>query len=178
MAENYRAKFKCRRWRVTWLQKREAIHKKWAIERIIRRFGISLRVFTSIFHKWKQRMSELFRNSKTEGRSNDSPNTCFFVLLFCFFVFFTIEANLGAGWIFFFNEAINNFSEVQLAATCILSCFGSQAPPIPRQTILWSKLKKLLVFCQTITGPFLRVNNSLTIKLQKHNIRYIDNFGK
>ena len=66
---------------------------------------------------------------------------------------------------FFFNEAINNFSEVQLAATCILSCLGSQAPPIPRQTILWGKLKTLLVFCQTITGPFLTVNNSLTIKL-------------
>ena len=44
------------------------------------------------------------------------------------------------------RSSINNSSEEQAASTCIISCSGSQAPPIPRETILWSKLETLLVF--------------------------------
>ena len=46
------------------------------------------------------------------------------------------ESKLGPVFLFFFNESNTNSSEEQLASTCIISCSGSQAPSIPRQTIL------------------------------------------
>ena len=47
---------------------------------------------------------------------------------------------------FLFNDAINNTREEELASTCNISCSGSQAPPIPRRTILWNELQTSLVF--------------------------------
>ena len=73
------------------------------------------------------------------------------------------ESKLGPVILLFFNEAINNSSEEQLASTCIISCSGSQAPSIPRQTILWSKLQKCLVF--SFDCKQMQVINYQTVKV-------------
>ena len=77
----------------------------------------------------------LSSNSKIDEKSNEFPNTCLL------FFFSQLRQILEPDDFFFFNEGMNNFRELQLASTCIISCFGSQAPPIPRRTILWGKLK-------------------------------------
>ena len=78
---------------------------------------------------------------KLKGKAMILQTRVFLCCCFVFLSFLQLRQILEPDEFFFFNEVINNFSEVQLAATCILSCFGSQAPPIPRQTILWGKLK-------------------------------------
>ena len=83
-----------------------------------------------------------------------------------------------SGFLFFFNETIKNSIEEQLASNWFISRSASQAPSIPRQTILWSKLQILLVFALDCNRSRFDTNKSLTIKLKRHNIKYIDNLDK
>ena len=78
-------------------------------------------------------------------------------------------------FLFFFFYAKQLIIPAKTPSIYIISCSGSQAPSIPRQTILWSKLQTCWSFCRRLISQFLIVNNSLFIKLLKHNIWCIGN---